>query len=98
MNRKIDALENNGTICPGLAGPLHGSSHLYKIRVNGSVAARLILCKGPINMESEFTFLLGAFERGDELPHGTLETAERIRQSIKVDPKNRRSLHERAKR
>jgi hypothetical protein len=98
MNRKIDALAKDGKdFCPGLAGPLHGSPHLYKIKVNGRVAARLILCKGPINMETEYTFLLGAFENDDKLPVGTLEAAEGIREAIKRDGKNRRMLHERVK-
>jgi hypothetical protein len=47
MNQKIDILSDKGKdFCPGLAGPLHSSPHLYKIKVNGRVAARMILCKG----------------------------------------------------
>src|SRR5215467_14566416 len=77
MNQRIDILEEKGKdLCPGLAGPLHGSPHLYKIKVNGNVAPRLLLCKGPIDMEAEYTLLLGEFERDDELPEGTLERAE----------------------
>jgi hypothetical protein len=99
MNQRIDILAAKGKdFCPGLAGPLHGSPHLYKIKINGQVAARLILCKGPIDMEIEYTLLLGAFERDDELPEGTLEAAESYRQEIISDPNNRRRLHERAKR
>jgi hypothetical protein len=99
INHRIDMLGGKGKdFCPGLAGPLHGSPHLYKIKINGTVAARMILCKGPINMEIEYTLLLGAFERDDELPAGTIETAESCRQAIIRDPKNRRGPHERAKR
>ena len=99
MNKRIDLLETNGKdLCPGLAGPLSKSPHLHKIKINGSVAARLLLCKGPIQMETEYTLLLGAFERDDELPEGTLETAESYRQNILRDPKKWRSPHERAKR
>ncbi|MGB6474870.1 MAG: hypothetical protein WBF04_12505 [Candidatus Sulfotelmatobacter sp.] len=99
MNQRIDLLGEKGKdFCPGLAPNLHGFSHLYKIKINGSVAVRLILCKGPISMESEFTFLLGAFETDDELPKGTLETAESYRQAIILDPAERRGPHERAKR
>jgi hypothetical protein len=99
MNKRIDLLETNGKdLCPGLVGPLHGSPHLHKIKINGNVAARLLLCKGPVNMETEYTLLLGAFERDDELPEGTLETAEGYRQDIIRDPKKWRGLHERAKR
>lgn len=99
MNQRIDILAEKGKdFCPGLAGPLHGSPHLYKIKVIGEVAARLILCKGPIDMEIEYTLLLGAFERDDELPDGTIETAESYRKEIIKDPINRRMLHERATR
>jgi hypothetical protein len=98
MNQRIDLLEEKGKdLCPGLAGPLHGSPHLYKIKVNGNVAPRLLLCKGPIDMEAEYTFLLGEFERDDELPAGTLERAEALRQQIIEDPNERRRPHERAK-
>jgi hypothetical protein len=98
MNQRIDVLAEKGKdFCPGLAGPLHGSPHLYKIKVNGSVAARLILCKGPVHMEVEYTLLLGAFERDDELPDGTFKTAEAYRQEVILDPGNRRGPHERAK-
>lgn len=99
MNQRIDLLREKGKdFCPGLAGPLHGSPHLYKIKINGSVAARLLLCKGPISMEAEFTFLLGAFETDDELSKGILETAESYRQAIILNPGQWRGPHERAKR
>jgi hypothetical protein len=93
--KRMDTLAESGhELCPGLAGPVHNSPHLYKIRVNGSVAVRLLLCKGPLNMDGEYTFLLGAFESDDELPAGTLETAEGRRAEILRD-KTRRCLHER---
>jgi hypothetical protein len=100
MNFKMDVLAEKGKdLCPNfLAGPLRGSPHLYKIRINGKVAPRLLLCKGPINMETEYTFLLGEFERDDELPEGMLETAEAYRQEIIANPNERRRPHERAKR
>jgi len=98
MNQKIDILEEKGKdFCPALAGPLRGSPHLYKIKVNGNVASRLFLCKGPIDMDAEYTLLLGEFERDDELPEGTLEKAEAYRQEIIANPKERRGSHERAK-
>lgn len=98
MNQRIDLLREKGKdFCPGLAGPLHRSPHLYKIKINGSVAARLILCKGPIYMETEYTLLLGEVEKDDELPAGTLEAAESYRQEVIRDPRNRRGPHERAK-
>jgi len=99
MNHRIDMLQEKGKdLCPNLVGPLRGSPHLYKIRVNGDVAPRLVLCKGPVNMETEFTLLLGVFERDDKLPDGTLEKAESYRQEIIANPIQRRNPHERAKR
>ena len=99
LNQKLDLLAEKGhELSPGLlAGPLRGWKHLYKIRVNGSVAVRLIVCKGPIRMEQEYTILFGAFERDDELPAGILETADDCRQQV-IKDQNRRGLHERATR
>ena len=90
MQKRIDLLRDNGhELCPGLAGPLKESRHLYKIRVNGRVAPRLLLCKGPINMQTEYTLLLGAFETDDELPSGTVEAAEQNRLEIIADQERR---------
>jgi hypothetical protein len=98
MNLRIERLEKNGhELCPGLASNLHGFPHLYKIKVNGSVAARLFLCKGPINMEIEYTLLLGAFEKDDALPEGTLEAADDYRKQVIANPHGRRGPHERPK-
>jgi hypothetical protein len=99
MNQKIDRLGKVGhELCPGLGINLHGAPHLYKIKINRSVAARLIFCKGPIDMETEYTFLLGAVERDNKLPEGTLKTAESYRQETISDPRNRRLRHERVAR
>lgn len=97
MTKRIDLLLDNGLdLCPGLAGPLKESSHLYKLKVNGRVAARLFLCKGPLTMEAEFTLLWGAFETDNELPPGTVETAEHHRREI-IANHQRRCPHERVK-
>ncbi len=99
MNKKLDLLAQSGhELCPGLGINLRGAAHLYKIKINGSVAARLIFCKGPINMELEYTLLLGAFETDNKLPDGTLETAESYRKEIIADSVDRRSAHERVSR
>jgi hypothetical protein len=91
----MDTLAESGhELCPGMAGPLHGSPHLYKLKVNGNVAVRLMFCKGPLSKDREYTFLIGAFEKDDELPIGTLETAEKRRAEILTDP-TRRCPHER---
>jgi hypothetical protein len=93
--KRMDTLAESGhDLCPGLVGPVHGSPHLYKIKVNGSVAVRMLLCKGPVNKDTEYTFLLGAFERDDELPVGAIEAAELRRTEI-LNDEERRCLHER---
>jgi hypothetical protein len=95
MQKRIDLLRDNGhELCPGLAGPLKESRHLYKIRVNGRVAPRLFFCKGPITIESEYTLLWGAFETDDELPEGTIEVAEQNRLEV-IANSERRCVHER---
>jgi hypothetical protein len=99
MNKKLDLLAQSGhELCPGLGINLRGGPHLYKIKINGRVAARLIFCKGPINMELEYTLLLGAFETDNKLPEGTLEMAESYRKDVIADPANRRGAHERVSR
>jgi hypothetical protein len=85
---------NGHELCPGLAPNLHNARHLHKIKINGRVAARLLLCSGPINMSAEYTLLLGVFERDGELPFGALETAERYRLEI-IASSDRRCTHER---
>ena len=41
-----------------LAGPkIHGHSHIYKMRVQGSMALRPMLCLGPADTSSEWTVL-----------------------------------------
>ena len=63
MDRKIEALRDNG---PNLSSELLSdtpSKHMQKIRLNGRVAPRLLSCRGPIDFEGEFTWLYGATER-----------------------------------
>jgi hypothetical protein len=96
LNKRIDLLQQIGDeLCPGLAGPLKESRHLYKIRINGDVAARLLLCKGPVNMGAEYTLLYGVVERDYKLPFGAIEKAERFREQIIANSKDRRCKHER---
>jgi hypothetical protein len=76
-----------------LAGPIH--KHIYKLRIGGSVALRPMLCRGPINNLSEYTFLLGAIEVGGKLPDGAKEQAEQNRLEVINEPDNRRTKHAR---
>ena len=75
-----------------LAGPSH--THVYKLVIHGDVMLRPMLCKGPINNDTEYTLLRGAVEIGGELPNGAPEQAEEHREIIISNP-NRRCSHER---
>ncbi len=63
LNAKLDALRLHGfELFPEM---LTGTptSGILKLRVKGKVQLRPMLCKGPINHETEFTLLIGATER-----------------------------------
>lgn len=74
-----------------LAGPVY--EHVYKMVIHGNVMLRPLLCRGPINNEHEYTFLLGAIEKGWKLPLGAVEKAEQHREIIAGDS-SRRIPHE----
>lgn len=66
LNRKLKALEDETErgLLPGLIdGPLKGHPHIYKLRLGGRVRLRPMLCKGPVNNDTELTLLIGATER-----------------------------------
>ena len=96
LNRKLDLLQRHGNELP--PGLLSNTSlaHILKIRINGEVAIRPLLCRGPINMATdvEFTLLMGVYEKDRKLPPSALDAAELIRQEIGKNPQ-RRKEHER---
>jgi len=75
-----------------LAGPIH--KHVYKLVIHGDVMLRPMLCRGPLDNDREYTFLLGAVERGGKLPAGSKEIAEQHRKVV-LDDNSRRCLHSR---
>ena len=91
MLRKLDALNQNG---PDLSSDLLSdtpSRHIKKIRLNGRVAPRLLLCRGPINTDEEFTLLFGCVERDRAfVPAHAIATAEENRDIVIANPKRRR--------
>lgn len=97
--QKTDDLARHGTtlLTGMLAGPVQSKvdrkiqSHTYKLVVKGDRMLRPMLCKGPFDMENEFTFLLGAIESGGALDHDIAE-AERNREILLQDP-TRRTLN-----
>jgi hypothetical protein len=94
MDRKIEALRDNG---PSLSSELLSdtpSPHIKKIRLNGRVAPRLLLCRGPIQMETEFTLLCGATERDRRfVPPNAVQIAEDHRQNVIENEPDRRTPH-----
>jgi hypothetical protein len=94
LHQKLDILVVAGpTLPPKLfAGPIY--KHIYKLIIHGDRMLRPFLCKGPFNMETEFTLLLGAIEADRKLDHDPKE-AEGNRTILLGDPARRR--HERYK-
>jgi hypothetical protein len=96
LNAKLDMLVMHGT---GLfPNPLSGTNTpgIQKLRVHGKVQLRPLLCVGPINVEAEFTLLMGATERDNKLvPKNADQTADTCKKAVLADPNNRRKNHER---
>lgn len=79
-----------------LAGPgVYRQKWIYKLKLHGRLALRLMLALGPIDREHEWTLLFDAVERDNELkPPGrqAAAEAERRRQQVIADPNGRRRL------
>ena len=94
LNQKLDMLERNGAdLSTGLLSDTP-SPCIKKIRINGPVACRPLLCRGPIDMQHEFTLLVGAFEKDRRLPKVDIAAAEECRNEI-IRNQFRRRKHER---
>lgn len=80
LNLKLDLLRLNGAdLSPELLSDTNVST-IKKLRVNGRVAVRLMLCRGPIHVHDEFTLLMGAIEKDRKLiPANAVEVAEERR-------------------
>jgi hypothetical protein len=96
LNSKLDMLRTEPSLPPQLlAGPLDGVP-IYKLRINGRVALRPMLCKGPVEKDEEFTLLFGAVEKDRKLvPGNAVSRAEDRRQKVIKNPRQRRCPHER---
>jgi hypothetical protein len=102
--QKMDMLAMLGTDLPPklLAGPIKSKkkrqeqSPIYKLIVHGQRMLRPMLCRGPVDMDGEFTMLIGAIEKDGILDVDATE-AEVRRQRIIADPKNTRRLNGRYK-
>ena len=93
LNHKLDMLALAGPdLHPKLlAGPIY--KHIYKLIIHGDRMLRPMLCKGPFDMDREYTLLLGAIEANRRLDHDPKQ-AEDNRDILSADGKRRRK-HER---
>ena len=102
LDQKVDALEamafELATHTHLVAGPLNNSrdKHIYKLRVNGSIMIRLMMCRGPLLGENACTFLAGATERDMKLtPVSAPSLASERRLQVCEDYRQYRRSHER---
>ena len=96
LNQKLDLLERNGSDLP--TGILAGTKvrNVDKLKIFGRKQTwRIMVCKGPIDNDREFTLLYAAREKDRKLiPPDAYKRAEENRQRIIADP-SRRIIHER---
>jgi hypothetical protein len=95
LKRRLKALQDNGLgLLPQmLAGPLKGYPHIYKLKINGKIALRPLLCQGPINNDVEFTLLKGAFEVGNQWDPASARGDAVARRQIVIENPKRRTPH-----
>ncbi len=91
FEQKLRLLQTAGPeLPPGLLAHLGGCIYKLKVRAQG-VQLRPMLCKGPIEDDTEFTLLIGAVERGNRLePIDAQDRAEENRRIILANPLRRR--------
>lgn len=96
FNQKFDMLERHGSDLP--PGLLAGTKfkHIDKLRIFGKgVTWRVLICKGPISNDFEFTILYIAQEKDRKLiPKDAERRADENRNEIIANPGRRRD-HER---
>jgi hypothetical protein len=96
LNAKLDKLKNNGDELFPLLLTGTDTPGILKLRVKGKVQLRPMLCKGPIEIDNEYTLLLGAFEVGGNLrPDGADRLANDLKAAVIASPATRRIIHER---
>jgi len=94
LNDRLRKLRQVGMdMLPLMLAGVRGHPHLYKLKMTGRVTLRPLLCRGPINMEREFTLLVGAFEQNRRFdPPSAPDDADQCREEITEDP-SRRTPH-----
>lgn len=96
LNQKLDMLSMSGEeLFPHVLTDA-GAPGILKIRVQGGVKLRPLLCRGPVAVGREYTILMGAKEVGDKWsPSGAPEKAGQMKQELLADINGRRVKHER---
>jgi hypothetical protein len=96
VNLKLDMLRMYGNDV-GSNVLLRMSATIFKLKgKTKGVQLRPMLCRGPIDDDGEFTILIGAREIDWKLvPIDAVEKAERRREEVIENPKERRQRHER---
>lgn len=92
---KITLLENGGPdTVPGFITETPVARDIYKAKIKGNkgrVQLRPMLCKGPVVLDREFTFLCGAIERdGTLVPKNCKQKAQENRRILLSDSNRRR--------
>ena len=96
LNRKFDNLEQHGDDLSAQLLAETGTAHIKKLRITGKrvPTLRVMLCRGPIDVETEFTILQGAVKKdGKLIPPDAVERAEENRETVIAD-ESRRCDHE----
>lgn len=96
LNAKLDML---GMLGDGLLPVILTGTDtpgILKLRIKGNVQLRPMLCKGPVDVDGEFSLLIGAIEVGSKLkPLNADVIAGERKEEIRRYPDNRRVKHER---
>ncbi|MGD0788564.1 MAG: hypothetical protein ABR898_11315 [Terracidiphilus sp.] len=90
LDNKLHMLEISGSSLPPklLAGPIKKTGHIYKLIIHADVMLRPMLCRGPFEMDTEFTLLVGAKEIQGKLIPGP-ESAVKNRATLLADRRRR---------
>lgn len=96
LNEMLDKLAMHGDTLYPMMMAGSGVGGISKLRIKGSVQLRPLLCKGPVDVASEYTLLKGAKEVGDEWkPDNAREIAKEHKEKVKKNAVERRKVHER---
>jgi hypothetical protein len=93
LDSKLHMLEISGSSLPPklFVGPIKKTGHIYKLIIHADVMLRPMLCRGPFEMDTEFTLLIGAKEIQGKLIPGPERAVEN--RAILLANSRRRTSH-----